>query len=1665
MENGKLHYQTSLDNSQLRADAENSKSILQNIGQTATQEGARMESAMKNVGAAMAGVFAVGQLKDFATKVATVRGEFQQLEIAFNTMLGSKQQADALMQQLINTAATTPFGMNDIANSAKQLLAYGVEAGKVNDTLVRLGDIAAGLSIPINDLAYLYGTTMVQGRLYTQDLNQFLGRGIPLTKELAGQFGVAESEVKKLVEQGKIGFPEVEKAIISMTSEGSQFGGLMAAQSKSITGQIANLEDAIEQMINEIGKSSEGAISGSISLASSLVENWRSVGEAIMAVVAVVGAYKAAIISAAAVQGAMKSVQHTEEAAQLFQLLNAEQQARISKMGLAQSSEAYYVAVKAEIEAEMERQTQLAVTTNAELAAARERLAAAEQQKVAAAEAVATKRAELEATLQEAGAEQAAAVQKKIAREAELQSRAALRAHRLSEQRDALIAQAQALKEQGASAAKVQAKQREIAAISQKMAVARAEEIQRGRNIIALRAEMNAEVTATNSKKVAKAITALETAEENLNTAAKARNTAARNVSSKAAALDSTIRRANTIETGVNTAAETANAGASNLLAAAKTRLIAISAKLNAVIMANPYALAAAAVVALGYAIYKLVTYESDAEKQQKALNKAVGEANQSISSETTKLEALYGELKKAKKGTEAYRKAKDAITSQYGNYLKQLSDERGKVIDVAEAYELLRDKITQAAKARAMQAYIDKQTKENGDARSDLVETLREQMSGLFHGANLDRQVDRILGKIGKDDNQVNADLNRWFQKVEVREIRDFEGNVIREQKLVVNRVLETVNKIRALNKKEQDSVRDASRAFGLSVSDMVNANSGSSQGNSSKPKVKNKAYYEQLKKEKEDELASLEHTKANENRRAQLIKEIAQIDKKIKWYDTKSNGKTGPDPKKEAERIAAETFQRKQLIKQYNDGLSEEAVKGAQDLRQKEIDAMADGFDKELAQLTLNYARLRAENRKRRDEMLKDLADKKVNEWLNQHPKATKQQETTYRNSLLDKNSPTRLTEADLSINQQELLKGFEEQNDLFIEQGKTKLYEKLLEKYRDYEAQRVEINRKYDEERRGIESGGGDNTEKERAIAVLEEKRKSSLQAVYNEEAEQAQKSSTLLISLFEDAGEKSSAQIRKIVDETQALLEYLKQTEGKDITPKFGFTSAELLAMKESPERLQKIIQQLEKLKKAAEQANPFRTLAKAFKDLFKNAKEGGAIESLEAKLKKVGKATSGAADTLIPFAGNLKKVFEAAGNEDMASVAGGVQQALQAASNIGQGFAKGGIIGGIGAAAGEMMNVIAGAFEAEARHKKALQAILKETTAQQRAFTLALLEEELQAKKMSTVFGTLDYKKAVSAVDVLHKSYQELGKELRKINEIQVKTGHRKTGFLGWGAGEDVFSSILATYPKLINAQGEFDEKLAQTILDTRELKEEHKSLLQQLIKLKETAVKAQEEVKNYLTNIFGDLGNQLSDALVDAFKNGTNAAEKFTGSLSNMLEKFTTQMIFDTIFGDDFQRATEEIMKIRTDKTLTEEQKLKRMTEYLDGLNSSLAFQQEAFNKAIEKQKENAKKHGFDLYEAEKGARQASEKGIASASQDSVNELNGRMTAVQGHTFSISENTRLLTANSSAILRSVMGIERNTNDLPERLAAVESGVRAVKDSLNDIALKGIKIKN
>ena len=212
-----LSFVVTVDNSNFVRGMQKVQSSVKEASKRMSDEGVKIESVMAKLTKAAAGMGAAFSAKEIVSQIVTIRGEYQNLEVAFKTMLQSEEKAVKLMDQLTRTAATTPFGLNEVANGAKQLLAYGKSASEVNDTLIKLGDIAAGLSIPLSDLIYLYGTTMTQGRLYTQDLNQFTGRGIPMIKELAKQFGVAESKVKELVEQGKVGFPEVEKAIDSLT--------------------------------------------------------------------------------------------------------------------------------------------------------------------------------------------------------------------------------------------------------------------------------------------------------------------------------------------------------------------------------------------------------------------------------------------------------------------------------------------------------------------------------------------------------------------------------------------------------------------------------------------------------------------------------------------------------------------------------------------------------------------------------------------------------------------------------------------------------------------------------------------------------------------------------------------------------------------------------------------------------------------------------------------------------------------------------------------------------------------------------------------------------------------------------------------------------------------------------------------------------------------------------------------------------------------------------------------------------------------------------------------------------------------------------------------------------------------------------------------------------
>ena len=868
---------------------------------------------------------------------------------------------------------------------------------------------------------------------------------------------------------------------------------------------------------------------------------------------------------------------------------------------------------------------------------------------------------------------------------------------------------------------------------------------------------------------------------------------------------------------------------------------------------------------------------------------------------------------------------------------------------------------------------------------------------------------------------------------------------------------------------------------------------------------KVKNSGYTQKVLAEQQ---RAAKAKKAEEDKKKKEMQSIVKVAasataeaeeqfKKIgvKKYDKNADKKT-KSGKSEAQKLADEMAERAKLSKEYLKRLAEQEKEDKLDLRQKNIDLEKDSFEKEKKQIELNYDRLILAIEKKRKEMLSALEEDKLREWKNKNPKATKEQEEKYRLTL-------NLDTKNLSAEQQNVLKEYEKVAIESKEKAEKDLQDKLLKEFESYQVQRTRINEEYDKKRKELDALPVDMATKEQAISALETKRKEALKRVNDEEVSKLKETSSLFVELFEDAGEKSTKEIERIIAKTSELLSYLKNTSSEDITPKFGFTAEQLKTLKASPEKLQELTKQLNGLKKEALKSNPFRQLASDVKELFA---KGDKDKGLEEKLKKVGRSAAASAELIGGMANKLGDLFEAAGNENLADMMRGVTDAMNSASNIAQGFAQGGIFGGVQAIASETIGWITKAFQAGKEHAEALKKIRQETIAQQRSYNLALHAQNLEFERANTIFGNLDYKKAINSVSAMKNAYSDyssaiegtieqqrkfsrlqvpkdplglmrfaqdlevnkklkgFGNDLKKayagLADIGIKTGHQKGG--AFRKGRDIYGSLLDAYPELIDASGKFNKTLAESIINTREFQDGGKETLQYIVDLYNKAEEASKQVKEYLTGIFGDLGNSMSDALVNAFKNGTSAAEDFNKSVQKMLESFGKQMIFSTMFSGIIEQANTRMQDVMKDLTLNEESKFKEYVNILDTMTTGILSQQGNYNALMQRYQEMAAKKGFNLF-SDEANRTGANKGIATASQDSVNELNGRMTAVQTHTYSISENTKILVGNTTALLKAVMHIESETDGMRERLVKIESNSNQIKNSLNDIAIKGVKM--
>lgn len=310
--NGRIGFTQDLDNQKfLNALRQSTRGVIDfnvNLQNNFNQSLVSVNDLAKGVTAFLT----IDMARDFVTQMVKIRGEFEQTEIAFNTMLQSREKGNALMQEMVELAKNTPMQFSEVSQGAKQLLAYQVEAEKLTETLSMLGDISSGLGVPMSRLILVYGQVRAKGRLMGDDLRQFTEAGVPMIAMIAKNMGIAQSAVADMVSEGKVGFKEVEKVLEQLTSQGGLFYNMMEEQSKTIPGQIAKLEDEIEQMFNSIGKDSQGLVTSIISGASSIVENYDSIGKSLGVLIGTYGAYKAALITVSSIEAARAKTVYSE---------------------------------------------------------------------------------------------------------------------------------------------------------------------------------------------------------------------------------------------------------------------------------------------------------------------------------------------------------------------------------------------------------------------------------------------------------------------------------------------------------------------------------------------------------------------------------------------------------------------------------------------------------------------------------------------------------------------------------------------------------------------------------------------------------------------------------------------------------------------------------------------------------------------------------------------------------------------------------------------------------------------------------------------------------------------------------------------------------------------------------------------------------------------------------------------------------------------------------------------------------------------------------------------------------------------------------------------------------------------------------------------------------
>lgn len=1076
-------------------------------------------------------------------------------------------------------------------------------------------------------------------------------------------------------------------------------------------------------------------------------------------------------------------------------------------------------------------------------------------------------------------------------------------------------------------------------------------------------------------------------------------------------------------------------------LAHYKALLLAEKAQklLNATILKNPYVLAAAAVAAVAVSIYKMCAAEDKAKTAAEDHAQAVQDLNAKYEQERQHTDELINTLQDETATRVQQIQAIDELKRLYPDVFEKYIDEKGHITDLI-------------ALQKELNAVRD------NNRMSDNADTLALYERKLRDFKQLKTAEDNgwDWASAGTTENVSTLTADKPFWKTNdayIKEQISYWEKMVSEQRKVVDADNETkwIARLKDSTAEELEALKKTYEERRVKFGELTEADQKAMQqieaeiASRNTKVVHNKAYWERLKKEAETELEALDDIEAKGAKGQALKKKITSYQSNIDAFGTKKDS----DNAKSADKVAEATVQRTEKIRQYQDSVAAASKQAEFAITQAEIDAMDEGLNKQLAQNKLNYDRLIFENEQREAELVSAYRDTLMLAWENDNPNATDSQKTAMRKELNEK-----VTAEQLPQQQKAQIAAYAKVAAETFTQSNKEALEAALEDYKTYEDRRSEVIKEYAQKRDALKNEDGTlkTGVSKGNMAELDYQEQQALNAIDDEFASREDS----FLAWMNEIANMSLTQLEAVLKQAKEELEKAKSE---------GASGTKLAAAQAKVTKAQQAISKT----KAKNDTGVSKRSIKEWEDLYK------VLNECNDSFEDIGDTVGGVAGEIISAAGGIMSSTLTMVNGIVQLVnmsATGMQGTAAAGAAAISTMEKASVILTVISAAIQIATAIVNMFNTDEQKQEEIEAL------QTRIDQLQWELDNADVVRLQERTG--------KAVERVRETYANLYAEMLKVQFATQKISSISDFYYAFATAKskalamsvqkvaDAYANIAYTADKALgsteydSARSQLENITQQQLLISQQIdaerskkKTDYDQIKEWEQKIEELGEQAVSIINDMVEEIIGgsaaDIASQLGDAFVEAFRAGEDAAEawheKVNDIVSDVVKQMLVKKLLEEPLGEIFDRYKS---KWFTDGRFNG---IDAVNDSMTGFAGELNALFDAFAEGMDAIPEDLK--DILLGEAE---RSASDKGIASASQESVDELNGRMTAVQGHTYSISENTKILVSNTSAILRSVQSIEESTDSMNDRLSNVETSLSSVKNTVNDIALKGIKIR-